>query len=259
MMNIIDGIKPALVVSLHNCEAGGAFYVASRTEAGLAGVLARAAGRWGFTVGSTSLDTVGLKSAGPGVFVLNPADRSVPGATAIARRPCGASSIQYAQRHGGLGIAPEVPVWRTRPHILPAWERAEVLDRAAKTLHDVLDRIEQYQVLASPFMPAVNDTLAAIDGVTTWLRQHPDEPSPHDSPFQLSARAAGMLLRDIDIQLGAERHPVLLEEQGRLDRELTAWCREAETAFQPEAVPLAEAVGFQLDTIALSVRLIADP
>ncbi|WP_329242927.1 M14 family zinc carboxypeptidase [Actinoallomurus sp. NBC_01490] len=257
MMSIIDGFKPGLfeVVSLHNCMAGGAFYITPNKDARLVDLLARTAGRWRFTVGSTSIDTVGLESAGPGVYVLDPADRSVPGAAATDRRPCGASSIQYAHRHGGLGIAPEVPMWRTRPQVLPARKRAEALDRAAETLHDVLDRIRRYQVRASPFGPAVNDTLAIISGVTAWLRQNPDEPSPHDSPFKLSARAAGMLLRDIDIQLEAERHPVLLEERDRLDRELTAWLRGAEEEFRPVAVSIAQAVGFQLDTIVSSMRL----
>lgn len=257
MMRIIDAIKPALLLSLHNCDSGDAFYVASRPEAGLAGVLARAADRWGFAVGSSSIDTVGLDSAGPGVFVLNPADGSVPGAATVDRRPHGASSAHYAHRHGGLGLAPEVPMWRTRPHTLTARESADVLDRAAQTLHSVLDRTWKFQVYDSPFMPAVEDTLAGINGVTKLMRQHPDKSSTQDSAFRLPARAAGMLLRDLDIQLGAEHnHPALAEERARLNHEFTAWCREAEAVLCPVAIPLTETVGFQIDTIVSAMRLI---
>lgn len=116
-MRVIDGVQPDLLVSLHNSDTGGAYYMTSENEPRLVALLATAAARHGLGLERMPNDCIGWETPGRGVFVL-------PGPTSASKeddwQPSGASSAHYAARHGALGLFPEVPIWRTRPLSLTA-------------------------------------------------------------------------------------------------------------------------------------------
>ncbi|ATM24580.1 hypothetical protein SMD44_p10081 (plasmid) [Streptomyces alboflavus] len=259
LMTLIDRLRPGLLVSLHNSDTGGAYYMASRAEPELVGVLAEAAARNGLPVEAMPSDCIGWQTPGPGVFVLpEPAPTPEPDAAqADAWRPAGASSAHFAARHGGLGIFPEVPMWRTKPFSLPAEESAHLLEETAGALADVLERLGSAGTRPSPYLAAVRDTVAILRFMSALVREKPDDGADQDMALLVPLRGAGMLLRHLDAQL--LRHPEdrdLARERDDLDEQFTAWLRRADAALSPAPIALAQTVGFQIDTVLGAARLL---
>ncbi|MBQ0888567.1 hypothetical protein KBZ94_27215 [Streptomyces sp. RM72] len=257
VMAVIDEVHPVLSVGLHNADTGGAFYLVSRPESGLVDVLASAADRHSIPLEAMPSDCIGLPSPGPGVFVV-PEPRGLadrPPAAPGEWQPAGASSMHYAARHGGLGISPEVPVWRTLPIDLPAAASAAYLREAAQVLSRLLER---FPARPTVFRPAVEEQVAIMRLMARIADENPADSANQDLSLLVPLRGAGMLLRHAEALLaegaGAAR---LRREQAALEDVFRAWYAKAEQALRPVPFELRQLVGYQLDTILGAARLCA--
>ncbi|MFF9899239.1 M14 family zinc carboxypeptidase [Streptomyces longispororuber] len=278
LMTVVDTVRPDAMVSLHNADSGGSFYVTTRGETALVDLLADCAARHDLPVAHLPADCVDWASPGPGVFVLPPAatprtaatdstegcsDRSAGsengGITGVDEwQPAGATSVHYAARHGCLGLYPEVPMWRTEPIGLPTAEGVRHLLSTADFLTGVMERTAA-AAGPTPFLPAVQDTVKGMRLVARLARRQPPQASDHDLHLLLPLRAAGMLLRHLDTQLDATTAPLphLLSERLLLREHFDRWLRQTQAALRPQPLPLSRVVGFQLDTILGTARLLS--
>lgn len=260
LMEVIDAADADAVVSLHSSDSGGSFYMVTRGEAELVGILAQAAARNGLPLEAVPSDCIGLESPGDGVFVmpaLTPPPAGDPG-NDEEWRPAGASSVHYAARRNGcLGVVPEVPMWRTKPITLSAEDGARHRETAAELLAGVLDRIESAATCTTPYLPAVLDMVKILKLMARVSRQHPEQSADQDLNLLVPLRAAGMLLSHLDAQLAATPdHPALRHERDLLEAQFSAWLLAAEHALQPGPIPLTQVVGYQLDTILGVTRML---
>jgi hypothetical protein len=113
----LEETRPDLLVSLHNAEYGGVFYMLSRAIAGLAEDLVRDPGRAGLGLnrfGDPSMDAPPIR---PGVFPFLDIPALIRQARAAGRNPgalwpAGESSAGYAAaRYGTFSMVLEVPYW----------------------------------------------------------------------------------------------------------------------------------------------------
>jgi len=176
-------------------------------------------------------------------------------------RPAGVSSVHYAAlRHACLGVFPEVPMWRTKAINLPARQAAEHLRVAAIFLAGILERLdlEPHVPGATPYLPALQDTIKILKLMSQRAQDHPEQGADQDLNLLVPLRAGGMLLRHIDALLAhVPDHPGFKIERGLLEREFSSWLGEAEAALQPEPIPLATLVDYQIDTILGVAELVS--
>jgi 8-oxo-dGTP pyrophosphatase MutT (NUDIX family) len=247
--HVIDTRRPDLVASLHNCDTGGAFLLAAQGHPLLAPVLTRAANRSRIPIADHPSDALDWPSSGHGTFTIPPPDQIRPA-------PPGTSSIHYAHELGArYALMPEVPMWASRPHALPADQAARQLEDAAA----ILTRLTQQAELPTdgPFGAALADALRGMPLTAGVYRAHPDAGAGQDLAYLLPLRASGMLLRTLD--------PLLASGAGRLDavRALTEeyfrqWLDAAEAALCPEPLPLHRTAGLQLDVILGALALLGE-
>ncbi|WND36460.1 M14 family zinc carboxypeptidase [Streptomyces sp. BB1-1-1] len=256
LMSMVDELRPALSVSLHNSDTGGAFLMASRADGGLVDVLSASADRHGIPLEAIPSDCVGLPSPGAGVFVM-------PEPLAVADRPtplpgewvpAGGSSMHYVARHGGLGISPEVPMWRTAPIKLAAEDGAAYRCEAVRVLTRVLERVPSRP---SVFLAAVEEQIAIMRLMTRIARENPRDCADQDLALLVPLRGAGMLLRHLDVLLDeTPLHPGLLRERAALEAEFGTWVATAEQALRPVPFTLSRTVGYQVDVVLGAARMV---
>ncbi|MEY9956742.1 M14 family zinc carboxypeptidase [Streptacidiphilus sp. MAP5-52] len=111
---VIDGIRPVALVSLHNADfAAGGYFMTTGATAPLLARLRELPPACGMAYGGP-YDAPDAGALAPGVFAMpNPADGDGL-----------ASSLHYhARRTGGFGIIPEVPLWRITAPPAPSLDR----------------------------------------------------------------------------------------------------------------------------------------
>ncbi|WP_260987884.1 M14 family zinc carboxypeptidase [Streptomyces sp. CFMR 7] len=252
IMSVVDELRPALSLALHNADTGGCFFMVSRPDEGLVDVLAEAAEVHGLPLDEMPSDCVGLESPGAGVFVMPepPAVADRKPAAAGEWQPAGGSSLHYVARRGGLGISVEAPMWRTTPLSLSAEDSVVCLLDAARELDDVLERLPQRE---SVFRSAVGEQVAIMRLMAQITRGNPEGGAGQDLTLLVPLRGAGMLLRHVDELLADEgAEPGLFRERELLEGKFTLWSERAERALRPEPIPLSQMVGYQVD-VALGV------
>ncbi|MEU9700297.1 M14 family zinc carboxypeptidase [Streptomyces sp. NPDC047981] len=256
IMSLVDKVRPALSVGLHNADTGGCFLMVSRPDASLVEVLAAAASRHGLPLDELPSDCVGLPSPGPGVFVM-PEPPAVTDRTPAPDgewQPAGGSSLHYVARHGGLGVSPEVPMWRTAPLTLSAEDTVAYLDSAARALTEVIERLPARRTM---FLPAVGEQVAIMRLMARITQENPAGGADQDLTLLVPLRGAGMLLRHVVTLLRDEpHHPGLLREKQVVERRFAAWSTTAQTALRPEPIPLTQTVGYQMDVALGAVRML---
>lgn len=109
-MSAIDELRPALMVSLHNADHGGAFHVLSRPHPGLAAELSLQSRRHGIALDEGGDPYAEQRPLAPGVFLADDFEAIV--AQAPGAWTAGNSSFGYASQYGTLGLVPEVPLWQ---------------------------------------------------------------------------------------------------------------------------------------------------
>ncbi|MFJ4679012.1 M14 family zinc carboxypeptidase [Kitasatospora sp. NPDC088783] len=250
---VVDELRPAVTVSLHNSDFGAAFFVLSRDEPDLAVELSAAAGLYGLSGGAVPTDTQDWERCGPAAFVMPPADRLVIRGRDGERPGHGSHLGHYAQRHGTLTVMPEVPRWRvgaTIPGGRPALLRAE-----AERLDTRMGELAALHRLAgSPtrtaFGRALEDTFAVASTLARSLVERAGTGRPVAGEemadvvytrVQLSLRAAGMLSRELDDPRAAG----VGGQSAQIERLLTTWADEARRDLALEQQRLADLVALQ--------------
>lgn len=256
MMTVIDTIRPRLLVSLHSGNWDHCHYMITPREQQLVDVLAAAADRGGLPVAAAPSDCAGWESPGTGVFVLPQPQPAPPDAE---WEPTGMSSAHYAARHGALGIFPEAPMWLTRPLTLPAGESIAVLDQACTFVNDALHRaLAADHGRESIFTTGVRDQVAIMAWMIGQVQQHPVQAADQPLTLTVPLRAAGMLLRHLQGRCTSEPgNRVLSLERSLVKAEFDAWRRRADFLLQPEPVPVAQAVTYQITTVFTAADLVA--
>ncbi|WP_236076496.1 hypothetical protein [Streptomyces coffeae] len=103
-----------------------------------------------------------------------------------------------------LGIAPEVPMWRTAPITVSAEDGAAYRSEAVRVLTEVLERIP---ARSSVFRPAVEEQIAIMRLMIRIARENPKDCADQDLALLVPLRGTGMLLRHLDVLLAREVRP----------------------------------------------------
>lgn len=212
-MSAIDRLRPALMVSLHNAEHGGAFNVLSRASPGLADELCGQARGHGIALDESGDPYAEQQVLAPGVFLATDLRDLVDHAPAGAWT-AGDSSFGYAARHGTLGLVPEVPMWQEaevdgQRSSADAWAGLPALyDATSHLVHGATSAVEGHAD-ADLFLAAVQEGVAIMPRVLEALMREPVRPLP-----------AGL------VNVNRRRLRLLpLRTLGMLSR----WCRESAT------------------------------
>ncbi|MFC9585829.1 M14 family zinc carboxypeptidase [Streptomyces yangpuensis] len=256
LMSVIDRVRPALTVSLHGSDTGGVWAMASRTEPGLAPVMAALAAQYGLPVEETPSDCIGLPSIGTGAYLLVPP----PGADGDSngsddRGWAGASSAHYTARHGGLGVFPEVPIWASAPLRLSPHEAIGVLEDARHVIGDLIAGHEAAPNEEARFLTAAKAMGSIIPAMIRNIQHSPGSGKGQDLVLLVPMRAAGMLLRHYNQLLAANPYSNQLHElRATTEAVLLGWCHRAEQTLRPQPLPLSRTAGYQVDLVLAMAR-----
>ncbi|WP_329283975.1 M14 family zinc carboxypeptidase [Streptomyces sp. NBC_00691] len=259
LMAVIDGVLPALTVSLHGSDTGGVWAMASHDEPALPPVMADIAARYGLPVEETPSDCIGLPSIGTGAYLLAPPlDAEVVGDSGADSehewKPAGASSAHYTAKHG-LGLFPEVPIWASTPLRLSPQEAIGVLEDARHVLGDLIAEQTQALNVEAGFLTAAEEIRSIIPVMIRNVQHQPVSGSGQDLVLLVPVRAAGMLLRHYDQLLATNPYSDQLHEaRAKTEAVLLAWCHRAEKALRPQPLPLFRTAGYQADLVLTMAR-----
>lgn len=269
-MAAIDRLQPALMVSLHNADHGGAFNVLSRPLGGLADELSRQAARQGIALDEAGDPLSEPRVLAPGVFQAD--DFAALVEQAPGAWPAGNSSFGYAARHGTLGLVPEVPLWQEAEVVegpLPSSDAARGL---AELFEGTVALVTEARGLAGAGPDLL---LAAIDeGVPTLRRllaaqgREPAVPLPataqrlqHRRLRLLPLRTLGMLGRwsrhQADEATDAQRRQALGRIEDRARRLIDRQLADPTLTAGMVPVPLKAAVAVQLQAIVSAAAAVA--
>ncbi|MGH3390492.1 MAG: M14 family zinc carboxypeptidase [Actinomadura sp.] len=266
LMRVIDRVRPYMQFSLHNSDFGGAYFILNRAHPDLAEPLKATAEQHGIPLETDPTDADGWPRLGSGVSVMAPATSAIPAAENGAARRHGASSGHYADRHHTLTLITEVPLWRVWDVLRPGTSYGEVLSSAADDLYAMerlvtgsLRRVAADLTLATPFLPAVADTVTSARGVArawrekarSWAAARPATPGEYTgartTARQFPLRTLGMLLRHLRAELAAgNQAPAIGAELEVLDDRFSAWCERAQREARATPYPVSDLVAVQV-------------
>ncbi|MFD5615121.1 M14 family zinc carboxypeptidase [Kitasatospora sp. NPDC127060] len=264
LADLVDVLRPAVAVSLHNSEFGAPFFVLSEDVPGLAEQLAAASARHGLPVAEAApADVVGWPELGRGVFRMPPVEELV--IRDHTQAPSyGAHLAHYAARHGTVTLLPEVPRWHTGTRFddAPPTELANLAHALTREASEVRRLMEQASLPDGVFTRAANDTLAVSTTVARSWRQRATHPAPapgaelaeaHYMRVMMTLRAAGMALRAAN---NAPSSPSVLAVRGQLDELLAERARRCAQLLRPTPIELERLVAVQADATLAGVSLV---
>ncbi|MEU7828651.1 MULTISPECIES: M14 family zinc carboxypeptidase [unclassified Nonomuraea] len=280
MMRVIDELRPAFMLSLHNADFGGAYFQITRDVPGLAAELASIAAGQGVPLDLGPIDTVGYQVAGPGVTLLPPAehiDFVETGGDARTPRTYGASSWHYADRYGTFTLIAEVPLWTTPGCDDPSdagLSFGHLVKAAAVRLREEIEPLARARtdvrpqcVAHTPFHAAVDDTLAVSDLLVSSLEGAVDGEDAartvtraeasgiHDTVRRLPLRACAMFLRLLAAEAAAGNRPAdLTAVRAALEERMGRLCAEAEGQLVQLDDPLGRIVTIQTEAALAAAR-----
>ncbi|MEU7324403.1 M14 family zinc carboxypeptidase [Streptomyces griseoviridis] len=270
LMRLIDAVRPRLLTTLHNCEAGGVYYYMNRPAPALYDVLAAIPASVGLPLATGEPEAAHVPLYAPAVYgcidMRDAYDHLEGLGVDAASKIAGASSAAYAERHGTFYFVTEVPHW-SHPDAddgTPTEERyADVVRRRSVALAEtgaflgsVLEAADPDLTIPSPFLRAVRDfvpslpELAALDAAradtlpdraATVAERYDCEASVHS----FRVRFGGMLLRALGAELVAgTATPEVRRRHAELLTAYEEWERAAEPATG-EPIEIATLSGVQ--------------
>ncbi|MBT2226972.1 M14 family zinc carboxypeptidase [Nonomuraea sp. NEAU-A123] len=282
LMRVIDELRPAFMLSLHNADFGGAYFQISRDVPGLPAELAAIAAGQGVPLDLGPIDTVGYQVAGPGVTLLPPAehiDFVETGGDARTPRTYGASSWHYADRYGTFTLIAEVPLWTTPGCDDPSdagLSFGHLVKAAAVRLREEIEPLARARtdirsqcVAHTPFHTAVDDTLAVSHLLIASLEGAVDREDAartvtraeasgiNDTVRRLPLRASSMFLRLLEAEAAADNHPTpaaLTAARAALEERLARLCAQAEGELVQLPDPLGRIVTIQTEAALAAAR-----
>lgn len=270
-MSAIDRLKPALMVSLHNADHGGAFNVLSRAHAGLARELSQQARVHGVALDETGDPFAEMQVLAPGVFLAD--DFSALVEQAPGAWTAGNSSLGHASRHETLGLVPEVPLWQ-EAEVEGVKAAATVWAGLSEPWQAAIDLVEQAQALTVSGSEPDLMLDAAAEGVWILRRllagqaQHQATSMPATLANlnrrrlrMLPLRSLGMLVRWCRGGASAAASPGQRGALARIERQaselLDRQLSDASLTAGMVPVPMRAAVATQLQAILSTAAVVA--
>lgn len=268
----LEHTRPDLLVSLHNGEYGGVFYVLSRPIPALAEQLAASPATVGLTLNTVGDPALPMAQMRPGVFdffdLESLAKQAIAGGKSVDDIwPAGQSSAAYSnERFGTLSLVLEVPYWdspRLRDASPSGHSMGEVFAELVKSKAEIslllnrsLDTLaRRVPQSALPFIDALLEAKKFAEKPTPSLGEsamHQLSVSSFDllsTTFRLFAlRPFAMLARAADAA-GAAAEASAAREM--IDRELANLDDDLHT------IPLKSLVDLQVDAIVATAKALA--
>lgn len=263
LARVIDELRPCFQYSLHNADFGGVFFILSR-ELAVSRDLAAVAAHLDVPLSLGPVDTMGWPEAGPGVYLMPPAEALV--GTDGPRH--GGSSTHYADRHGTTTLITEVPFWRDeraadpstsgRPSQQVLHATAGRLVADADVVGAIRDDVEPWLTVPSPLRAATTDFLRSsrsmADGYRRAAEVFGDRPATVAEVFgaetavhMMRLRTVGVLRRQLSVERAAgNQPPTLRAARQRLDELFDEWCATAGRELGDKAFPLRRLVALQV-------------
>ncbi|WP_019546008.1 M14 family zinc carboxypeptidase [Streptomyces sulphureus] len=270
LMRLLDSTKPRFLTTLHNCEAGGAYYYLNRPAPALYPQLTAIPAAAGIPLATGEPEAAHTPLYAPGIHGAIDMRAAYDYLESHGGDPAavlaGASSCAYAEPYGTFYFVAEVPQW-THPDAaddspVPESYR-EVLRRRAAQLREsgaflehILENAAPHLTIASPFLRAARSFVPGLRGLSETETSRADSLSERpatvaerysclQSGHSLRMRFGGMLLRALEAETVAGTAP---REVRALQRTLLerydAWAAEA-APVMGNSLPIATLSGMQ--------------
>jgi hypothetical protein len=254
--------QPNLLCSLHNCEAGGAFFVTSESNPHLDAALMACAQRLSFDLGLSGEIGSEQKAGTRGIFPFkDEVARSIAEARDLGVHQnlhTGDSSAGFAQKQfGTFSLIPEVPMWRIRVPT-PSESTTQKLDEVGKWAASALRLVRQFLPLfdelpgatAKRLTRAINDLLVEM--------QLTDHVGTQDRIPELLflLRGPAMLLTLARISMKVSPSTLVRDAYRECNSYINNCCSVLST--QLEAISLQHRVQLQVASIDLAVQSLRD-
>ncbi|SNX64752.1 zinc carboxypeptidase [Streptomyces sp. TLI_55] len=277
LLDLQDELRPFLQCSLHGVDVGGGFVELTHDLPGLAGRVARIAGRLGIPRELGAYDTLYWPGLGPAVYRIPPPRR---GDLAAAITEAAVESTWFhPYRHGTVTAVVEAPMWgvATVEDDSPPVDADTVLRLVSRTLRHDTGLLEQLLARIRPHVAAVPDAerlLAPVDDyllvcpgladawdpdVTGIDGGHPLPPlsTAHLATLRISGRRLALrsagLLHQLVTAAGTDPAGVLPE----LDRLIDLWCADYLDGCGARWIPIARQVEYQARVVQAAFELAA--
>jgi hypothetical protein len=281
LMRLIDELEPALMCSLHNSESGGVYYYLSHPLTELYPVLQRIPGVLGLDLHRGEPEAPSIRQLADGIYAEMRSDNAYDYRESLGLDPgefaSGASSSEYASRHGTTTLICELPYWTdpsSSDRTPTAASYADVLGEQADGLRDflaitrsVLAEIDDQALTDSPFLRASRYFIRALTRMPDDNERRAAEPASNrratvaerascrDLVHSFRLRYGGMLLRALDGEVAiGNSTPVIRRERERLAETYAQWCAAAEDATPAAALPIRSLVATQYAAILATAR-----
>jgi predicted deacylase len=277
LARLIDQTRPDLYVPLHNSEMGGVYYYLTRPAPPLQDLLARLPGHFGLPLHQGEPESGNLETLAPGIYATGDQAQAYDWAEGLGLEPFppgsgGASSTEYAQRFGTLGLIAELPLWRHRQadDTSPAGETyAGLLARTGRQLAElsdilcgVLAEAQPCLTLDTPFLRGARSFARGIaqsaEASLARARQ-PDSQRPasvaerfdcEDVVRMFRLRYGGMTCRALAAEVQAGLAPAELRRlAAQMADRFAAWTDEARTLDGAAPIAVERLVGVQYGAI----------
>ena len=280
-MRLIDDVRPTFMTSLHNSERGGVFYYVSRPEPALHPALKALPLRYGLPLHLGEPEHPSVRRLDDAIFLALNARALYDYLESIGQKfdgqIAGASSTEYAARHGTFVAIVELPYWRDEAagdHSPAGVRYAQVvrdtaadLAELAEVLRCTLDAVLEEVVSNSPFLRASRFFVPLLADVAEAERIRSREPGNDREATVAEVRSSrglvhtyrlrytGMLLRALEAEIGiGNGTPTIRARYRVLDEIYTAWAAAATAETTPEPIPLRHLVAIQYGTILAGAR-----
>jgi len=283
LMRLIDELKPALYVSLHNGEMGGVYYYLSRPEPALYGILHAIPQSLGLPLNTGEPESPVLEEYAPAVFGTGTMSDAYDYLESLGLDPTeiggGSSSSEYVLKYGTLAVVAELPYWShvdadDQSEIAESYadlvtRTGEAMRDTGRALVDILDRATPHLSLDTPFLYASRafvPMLVSMGERDVVRAKLPEAQRPatvaerfgnQDVVTMFQLRYGGMLLRALHAEIVAGVAPVAVHRLAtELDALYTKWQTDAAAADTAQVIPINKLVGVQYGTIlAAAVHL----
>jgi Zinc carboxypeptidase. len=280
-MRLIDEVRPAFMSSLHNSERGGVFFYVNRPESALHPLLKALPARYGLPLHLGEPEHPSVERLDDAIYLALNArahyDYLERTGQKFEGQIAGASSAEYAARHGTFVIIVELPYWRDDaagdhspagvPYATVLRDHAAELAELVRVLRGTLDAVLGEVVSDSPFLRASRFFVPLLADVVEMEEMRAAEPgnereatvaevkSAQDLVHTYRLRYTGMLLRALEAEIGIGNGTPEIRARHRVLEEVYAkWTAAfaADTAADP--IPLRDLVAIQYGTILAGAR-----
>ncbi|WP_281689866.1 M14 family zinc carboxypeptidase [Pseudonocardia thermophila] len=271
LARVIDEVAPAVQCSLHNGEYGGVFHYTTSDDPELAERLAHAVAWADLPLHDAVFEAPVTRVIRPGVLLMPTAAELASMAEAAGTRALfGASSGEYAGRHGAVTVVTEAPLW---PDPRAADARAcgrsfaevvadgvEVLEASFRDLEDAVSAADDELRVDTVFRRSLTDARTAAGVVIGGWRAVVESPEAAGKPatvaeefsfatlpFTLRLRIAGTALRALDAEAACGNVPAgVRTARNRVEELLQDWLREADAVLPAQSMSIRAAVVAQV-------------